>query len=571
MTTFATDTLFNAPHATHRSLSVELSSNPTWYAVTALPVLAGSASCVSAIDWATRYYAFTIGQFVARNNPEVQRLVQKNEEEVDKLATLKTEGLTDATPWLQRAEAEKQRSAALHQLFDEEIAAAQLYTAIDKLKALQKEDGSYCWYPGMNGNALITLEVAQLLARTECLTQRENARIHDQLSKAFYYLQKDVAEDVRDMKQYEKKHKTQLAPSEYCMRYLYLLTLMGLKFDDDAQYLLNRAVALRHELTMYGKALSVIIFDRNGKCAEAAIALKSLKEHTVSSSEKGRYFDTPRAEWSWHSYRIPSQCAAIEALHAMNDEATASEMRLWLLQAKRTQMWETTRATSDAVYALLMSSDTTTVMPLSTQTPLYYTLYNKKRIVGQNAPSDSEMSTTVGYVKQIYTKDQAIEATSLKVDKRSDGLSWGAVYASFMAPIEEVTTEGKGLQITRRFERKQGMEWVALTDVSLLQKGDRVRQVFTIEADRDYDFVSLSADHAANMQPVRPLSGYAWDTALPAYRAVHDASTDYFIEQLRKGKHQFAEEFFVDRTGSFSNGVARIQCVYAPEFQGMTK
>lgn len=571
VTTFATDTLFNAPHATHRSLSVELSSNPTWYAVTALPVLAGSASCVSAVDWATRYYAFTIGQFVARNNPEVQRLVQKNEEEVDKLTTLKTEGLTDATPWLQRAEAEKQRSAALHQLFDEEIAAAQLYTAIDKLKALQKEDGSYCWYPGMNGNALITLEVAQLLARTECLTQRENARIHVQLSKAFNYLQKDVAEDVRDMKQYEKKHKTQLAPSEYCMRYLYLLTLMGLKFDDDAQYLLNRAVALRHELTMYGKALSVIIFDRNGKSAEAAIALKSLKEHTVSSPEKGRYFDTPRAEWSWHSYRIPSQCAAIEALHSMNDEATASEMRLWLLQAKRTQMWETTRATSDAVYALLMSSDTTTVMPLSTQTPLYYTLYNKKRIVGQNAPSDSEMSTTVGYVKQTYTKDQAIEATSLKVDKRSDGLSWGAVYASFMAPIEEVTTEGKGLQITRRLERKQGMEWVALTDVSLLQKGDRVRQVFTIEADRDYDFVLLSADHAANMQPVRPLSGYAWDTALPAYRAVHDASTDYFIEQLRKGKHQFAEEFFVDRTGSFSNGVARIQCVYAPEFQGMTK
>lgn len=190
----------------------------------------------------------------------------------------------------------------------------------------------------------------------------------------------------------------------------------------------------------------------------------------MSSPEKGRYFDTPRAEWSWHSYRIPSQCAAIEALHAMNDEATASEMRLWLLQAKRTQMWETTRATSDAVYALLMSSDTTTVMPLSTQTPLYYTLYNKKRIVGQNAPSDSEMSTTVGYVKQTYTNDQAIEATSLKVDKRSDGLSWGAVYASFMAPIEEVTTEGKGLQITRRLERKQGMEWVALTDVSLLQR-----------------------------------------------------------------------------------------------------
>lgn len=570
-TTLATDTLFNAPHATHRALSVEVASNPTWYAVTALPALAGSLSSINAIDWATRYYAFSIGQYVAQNNPEVMRLAQADSDEADKLAALKTEGLTDATPWLQRAEAEKSRGAALRQLFDKEQSAAQLYTAIDKLKALQKDDGAFCWFPGMNGNAWITIEVAQLMARTEHLTKQQNTRIHAMLTKAFNYLSKDVANDVRNMKAYEKEHNTKLVPSEYCMRYLYLRTLMGQRPDADAQYLLKRATEMRHEFTMYGKALSALIFAEAGKKDEADLAMKSLLEHTVTKPDMGRYFDTPRAEWSWRSYRIPSQCAAIEALHYFNDEATANEMRLWLLQAKRTQMWETSRATADAVYALLMSSDTATVMPLAEQTPLYYTLYNKKRIVGLNAKSDTETPTTVGYVKQTYTNDEAVNATALKLDKRTDGLSWGAVYASFMAPIDEVVTSGQGLQIARRIERKQGIEWVALTDASLLQKGDRVRQVFTIVADRDYDFVSLTADRSANMEPVRPLSGYAWDTDLPAYRAVHDASTDYFIERLRKGKHQFAEEFFIDRVGRFSNGVAHIQCVYAPEFQGMTK
>lgn len=570
-TTFATDTLFNAPHATHRALSVEVASNPTWYAVTALPTLAGSSSCVNAIEWATRYYAFSVGQYVAQSQPEVMRLAQADNDEADKLTTLKTEGLTDATPWLQRAENEKTRGAALRQLFDKELAAAQLYTAIDKLKALQKENGAFCWFPGMNGNAWITMEVAQLLARTERLTQQRNDRIHAMLNDAFNYLRKDVARSVQDMKAYEKKFNTKLAPSEYCMRYLYLRTLLRQQPDADSQYLLQRAAELRHEFTMYGKALSALIFAESGKKADAELAMKSLLEHTVVKPDMGRYFDTPRAEWSWHSYRIPSQCAAIEALHYFNDEATANEMRLWLLQSKRTQMWETSRATADAVYALLMSNDTTTVMPLSEQTPVYYTLYNKKRIVGLNAKADSETSTTVGYVKQTYTDEEAVNATALKVDKRSDGLSWGAVYASFMAPIDEVVTQGKGLQVTRRLERKQGTEWGALTDASQLKKGDRVRQVFTIVADRDYDFVSLTADRAANMEPVRPLSGYAYDTDLPAYRAVHDASTDYFIEQLRKGKHQFAEEFFVDRVGHFSSGVARVQCVYAPEFQGITK
>ena len=570
-TTLAIDTLFNSPHATHRALSVELASNPTWYAVTALPALAGSSSCINAIDWATRYYAFSIGQYVAQNHAEVMQLAQADNDEADKLTALKTEGLTDATPWLQRAEAEKSRAAALRQLFDKDLAAAQLYTAIDKLKALQKENGAFCWFPGMNGNTWITLDVAQLLARTESLTQQSNGRVHTMLLKAFNYLRQDVASDVRDMKAYEKKHHTKLAPSEYCMRYLYLRTLMKQQLDDDAQYLLRRAAEMRHEFTMYGKAISALIFAESGRKAEAELAMKSMLEHTVVKPDMGRYFDTPRAEWSWRSYRIPSQCAAIEALRYFNDEATANEMRLWLLQSKRTQMWETSRATADAVYALLMSNDSTTVMSLAEQPPVYYTLYNKKRIVGLNAKADIETPTTVGYVKQTYTNDDAVNATTLRVDKRTDGLSWGAVYASFTAPIDEVVTQGQGLQITRRLERKQGHEWVVLTDATKLGKGDRVRQVFTIVADRDYDFVSLTADRSANMEPVRPLSGYAYDTDLPAYRSVHDASTDYFIEQLRKGKHQFAEEFFIDRVGQFSSGVARIQCVYAPEFQGMTK
>lgn len=570
-TSLTTDTLFNAANATHRSLSVELSSNPTWYAVTALPALAGSTACLNAIDWATRYYAFTIGQYVAQCNPEIKRLAQANGQEAERLAQLKTEGLTDATPWLQHAEAEKTKATALRQMFDNEVAAAQLYTAIDKMRALQNAGGAFCWYPGMEGNAWITMEVALLLARTEHLTQQHDHRAHTLLQSSFDFLRKDVAHDVQKMKEDEKKLKTKLAPSEYCMRYLYLRTLMKLPLDDDAQFLVNRAADLHHEFTMYGKALSAIIFAQSGKKAEAELALKSLLEHTVSQPEMGRYFDTQRAQWSWQSYRIPTQCAAIEALRYFNNDVTANEMRLWLLQAKRTQMWETARATSDAVYTLLMSNDTTTVMPLAEQTPVYYTLYNNKQIVGTNAQSDSETPTTVGYVKQTYTDKTAVDATSLKVDKRTDGLSWGAVYATFMVPIDEVTTHSNGLQLTRRLERLVGTEWQTLTNTDLLQKGDRVRQVYSIVADRDYDFVALKSDRPANMEPVSPLSGYAWNTDLPAYRAVHDASTDYFIEHLRKGKHQFAEEFFIDRTGHFANGVAHIQCVYAPEFQGITK
>lgn len=567
--TLRTDTLFNVEGASHRALSVEVSSNSTWYAVTALPALQGTDGCISANDWATRFYAMAIGQQVVHDNPEIKALASgSSTAELDALAKLKAEGLTDLTPWLQQGAAEQERAEALRQMFDAELTAARMATAIDKLKTLQQNDGAYSWYPGMGGNAYTTLEVAILLARVENLTSCQQG--HRQLAQAMDWLKQYMAGVVREMKRAEKETGHKVLPGELAMRYLYLLALTGDKLDDNASYLVARAALQNQEFTMYGKAVAVQVMAHYGKKAEAELLLKSLLEHTVTKDSMGRWFDTPRAEWSWRSYRIPTQCMAIEALHTLGHEMAADEMRLWLLQAKRTQMWETSRASADAVYALLATGGKQQgVMPLAEKTPVYYTLYNHNKVVGFNAKNQSSMPQAVGYFKQTYTDASATGATTVRLDKRTDGLSWGSVYATFSAPASRVPTEGKGLLLTRNFEVKRGDEWVAVNGTTTLAKGDRVRQVFTITADRDYDFVALSASRPACLQPAQPLSGYAWNMALPAYRAVHDATTDYFVEKLRKGTHQFAEELFVDRSGQFATGVATVSCVYAPEFCGM--
>ena len=566
--TLRTDTLFNVEEASHRALSVEVSSNPTWYAVTALPALQGTDGCISANDWATRFYAMAIGQQVVRDNPEIKALASgSSTAELDALAKLKAEGLTDLTPWLQQGTAEQERAEALRQMFDVELTAARMATAIDKLRTLQQADGAYSWYPGMGGNAYTTLEVAILLARVENLTSCQQG--HRQLAQAMDWLKQYIAGVVREMKRVEKETGHKVLPGELTMRYLYLLTLTGDKLDDNASYLVARAALQNQEFTMYDKAVAVQVMAHYGKKAEAELLLKSLLEHTVTKDSMGRWFDTPRAEWSWRSYRIPTQCMAIEALHTLGHEMAADEMRLWLLQAKRTQMWETSRASADAVYALLATGGKQQgVMPLAEKTPVYYTLYNHNKVVGFNAKSQNSMPQTVGYFKQTYTDASATGATTVRLDKRTDGLSWGSVYATFSAPASRVSTEGRGLLLTRKFEVERAGEWVAVNGTTTLAKGDRVRQVFTITADRDYDFVALSASRPACLQPAQPLSGYAWNMALPAYRAVHDAATDYFVEKVRKGTHQFAEELFVDRTGQFATGVATVSCVYAPEFCG---
>lgn len=567
-TTLAVDTLFRSADTSHRSLTIELSSNPTWYAVSALPALAGDASSVSATEWATRLYALMLGRYVAEKNPEIERVVNAAPSEITALSELKLEGLTDLTPWLQNAADEQRRTADLRNLFDATTAAARKHTALDKLQSLQLASGGWSWYPGMTASTYITTDVAILLARIERLTGAHDA--HSMLQSALQYMEKEIANEVKQMHDNEKKLHLQLQPSELQLRYLYLRTLCGRSLKDaDARFLMDRAEKLSHELTMYGKAVMALVMEADGRTATAQTALQSLLQHTISKPGMGRYFDTRRAERSSDSYRIPTQCAAIEALQHFGNDSVASDLRLWLMQAKRTQMWETSRATADAVYALLTATaDGGKIMPLHEDIPLYFTLEKGKRIVGLNAKSDTTTPSTANYFRRTYTDADAVSADRLTLRKANDGLAWGCVYATFTLPASEVQTEGQGLQLTWHLEAQRAGQWAAVAPSTPLHKGDRVRRVFSITADRDYDFVCIQAQRPACLEPVQALSGYQWNDGLPAYRVVRDAQTEYYVQQVAKGKHTFTEELHADRTGTYTTGISRISCVYAPEFCG---
>lgn len=566
------DTLWTGGKAAaDRRLTVEMSSNPAWYAIAALPALA-NRSGESATGWATRYYAVTLADAIARQNPDIALLLADSAatwtDVLSRNPELKQTLLAE-TPWAAEATTEAERTAALRQLFDAQAVAAARYTALDHLKDLQQADGSWSWYPGMSGNAYITSEVALLLARLETFCSDRTAKAR--LDRAMKFLDDRMAADVTRMKQ----SKATSQPGETHLRYLYIRALRGMKPDATASYLLDRAVATSASATMYQKALLAVVLVKAGRTAEAADALKSLEEHTVLSAEMGRYFDTDRAQWSWRSYRIPTQTAAIEAFAAASPTRyaqTLEEMRLWLMQTKRTQMWETGRATADAVFALLTprSADGSAAILTQPSQPLLYTLTRGRDIVGFNAPSQADGQLTAGYYCHTYTDDKATGATTATVRKQGSGLAWGSVVAQYTLPTAAVESTSKGLTLTRRFEVWRKGAWQPLANGDIVRTGERVRQVFTVTADRDYDFVSLKSARAACLEPRNPLSGYVWTGSMGCYRAVRDASTELFVEQLRKGTHTLTEEYVADRAGRYQCGTSRIQSLYAPEYGAQT-
>ena len=298
-------------------------------------------------------------------------------------------------------------------------------------------------------------------------------------------------------------------------------------------------------LSIYGKARTAVILSLYGKQAKANEYLQSIQEYSVYTEEMGRYFDAPRANYSWFSYRIPTQVAAIEALKLLKpNDPSIEEMQRWLLQSKRTQAWDTPINSVNAVYAFLHGQ----AQKLTTGSQSDRFQLNEQPLEMPNATAG------LGYVKTAKTgKDMR----QLTIDKTSAGTSWGAVYAQFMQKSTEVVDQSSGLKVTRTLLRDG-------KPVQTFKVGDRVTVRLVVEANRDYDFVQLQDKRAACLEPLHQRSGYAWGY----YYAPKDNVTSYYFDQLSKGKHVIETEYFIDRAGTYQTGICTIQCAYSPDFNG---
>ena len=404
-------------------------------------------------------------------------------------------------------------------LSDSELQAYR-QSAYDRLKAEQTSEGGWSWYPGMKASPYITSQIAILLARAN-RPSTGYPLDGSLLQAAMKFLDKEMTNRMAECKQKE----LQPYVGETEINYLYLCHLLDNKETPTIRYWRNQMGKDDvYAYTMYGKAVQAQILAETKYKELAKTALQSVIEHTVASPEMGRYFDTQRALSGYASYRIPTQVMTLEALHHASDETlkplsldreeVINEMYLWLLQSKRTQVWNNSRATTDAAYSLL-----------TTQTFF-------------------DLSPT-----------------------------WGAVEATYTATPEEIIAQGSGFKFERTLQVLRDGKWKTLSGKEknthfTLKVGDHVRWVYTLKADRDFDHVALKSTRPAALESKNPFSGMTWMNGLSAYRMVRDAENEYFFEHLAKGKYTFYDEMVVMRAGAFSGGVATVQCTFAPEFMG---
>ncbi|MEM9933624.1 MAG: alpha-2-macroglobulin family protein [Bacteroidota bacterium] len=585
--TFSLNKLLNAdsPTLQHKKLSLELTGNPAWYAVQALPYLMEYPyECTEQIY--SRYYANTLASHIANASPRIQQVFtqwSQSAKEVDKttfISNLEKNQelkaiLLEATPWVLEAKDETERKQRLGILFDLNRMSSESSRALSQLSERQNTDGSFSWFPGMRPSRYITQLIAIGLGHLQKMgvSTSGNPEISRMGEKAATWLDTQILKDYQELKRLKVDlNKNHLGYTQ--IQYLYMRSFYGeLSFGRNTEeawkYYYGQAESFWPQQSKYMQGMLSMTFHRNEATSLAEEVLTSLEENAIYSEEMGMYWKDISNGYYWYQAPIETQSLLIEAFGETGKHLKeVEEMKIWLLKNKQTNDWKTTRATVAACNALLMSGTNW----LDNSSSLKVTVGNEQIDLAKTAGLQPEVGT--GYSKINWDGGEVSpEMGKVTLQKVGDGIAWGGLYWQYMEDLDKITFAETPLKVEKEMmlvkETDQG-QILEKIDQQALKSGDRLRARIVIRVDRAMEYVHMKDMRAAGLEPVDVLSKYNWKSGLGWYQSTKDAATHFFFEYLPKGTHVFEYDLRATLSGDFSNGLTTIQCMYAPEFSSHT-
>lgn len=563
----------------HR-LTLEFTSNPAWYAVQALPYMMEYPYQCSEQTF-NRFYANALAHSIVTSSPKIKQVFDtwstlssdallSNLEKNQELKAL----MLQETPWVMQSNDETENKKRIALLFELNRMSNEMNAALIRMEQLQVANGGWSWFAGGPDDRYITQYIVTGIGHLlHVKALQENDRIQRMLSIAIPYLDDRTREDFENLlRQHIKTDQNNF--SYLIAQYLYARSFfmdipVSEKNKKAFDYYQSQAQQYWMKQGSYAQGMVALALYRMGDKKTPAFIMRSLKENSITNEELGMYWKSNSGGYYWHQATIETQALLIEAFDEVaNDAMSVDNMRSWLLKQKQTNNWKTTKATAEAVYALLLRGNSW----LLTEPALTVSL--GKTIVDLSS-QNTEAGT--GYFKTSWEqKDIQPQMGDIKLTRAgaTDGISWGAVYWQYFEQLDKITSSDNAISAPLRLQKKlfvqhnttAGPVLEAVTSATRLKPGDLVKVRIELHVDREMEYVHMKDQRAACFEPVNVLSGYQWQDGLGYYEETKDASTNFFFDHLPKGTYVFEYPLRAQLKGDFSNGTTTIQCMYAPEF-----
>lgn len=559
-------------------LTLEYTSNPTWNAIQSLPYLLEYPYECAEQTFA-RLYANLLVTHILQSSPKIKEVFDAWKEngalisDLEKNSELKTL-LIQETPWVRNAASEAEKKQRLLQLFDEKTLDNQLVELITKLDDLQGNAGGFPWFAGGRENMYITLHILNSYAHLQKLGIDSSG--NDDFDYMIKYAVKYIDEKFLEAYVNASKKPANVYYKGQ-MQYLYTRSSLMKQFKPSKD--IQKAIefytkGLENDwltLSIAKKARLALVLHRLGNTNIAKKIMTSLAETAVETEENGTYWKTLINKRSYTSHAVEVQALIIEAFSEITkDESIVEALQLWLLQQKQTSRWATTKATTKAIYALLLNPKEF----ISIKDNTTFTIGSEK--IKTKKLSENEKEAGTGYFKTSWNANEVTaDKARIKVENKSKSVGYGGVYWQYFEELENVTQNDEAsLQVTKELYTKQTInqkETLVPLAKRSLKIGDLITIRLTIKNKKDIEFIHLKDMRAAGLEPVNVLSKYKWQDGVGYYESTRDASTNFFFDKIPAGVFILEYEVRVNNIGDFSNGITTIESMYAPEFRSHTK
>lgn len=574
--TFVLDNLKNNTSTTASNVSntLELTTNPIWEIMFALPSLKNDQNNSADVIF-NKWFADVLASEIFKANPKMKTvfeeyqnkgLLNSNLEKNQELKQL----LLEETPWVLESKNEGEQMQKLALLFDVNTMKNSINQDWEDFKKLQNPDGGFSWYPGYPSSYGTSLYILKNLGKINSwlkdhVKDYQSADQKALVAKLIQYVDNEVNKyfDVKKGNVWNNWAIDYLDTRNYWEKQ-YPLKGKGAALKTMVKQ--KAKTAKITDFTFFGLHRAALLMNDYGLKEVSDKLMTYLKETSTDTKTQGVYWKQNLNDWGWFGSKVVNHAGALEAFNKLksNDQNFIEDMKIWLVTQKEVNSWGSSRGTAEVIFTILNSGKAWT----GTESDKATIVWGGKELTPQ--------TQATGYVKSTV-KPEAIDKSlaSVTVTKPGPGIVQGGLFWQYYEDLDKIKSSENYISVTKELYKKvktvNGEELQKISPETPLKVGDKVTVRMILNTDRAMEFIHIKDMRAAGFEPVDVLSGYQWKNNLGYYQSTKDASTNFYIQYMPKGKYVFEYDVVANASGKFSNGSTTMQNYYAPQMNAHTK
>jgi uncharacterized protein YfaS (alpha-2-macroglobulin family) len=430
-------------------------------------------------------------------------------------------------------------------------------------------DGGWGWWKDDDTDPFMTAYVVHGLAIAK---QNGNSIDQDILSKAIWNLKSWL----------DNKKEIDITTKAYL--------IYSLAIANNSEKIFENTVLLSYinkldqqKLNSYSKALIVLAYSILEKNNEAKQLYKELSNRAISKGDMFAWAGKAQ-EYNWQNDEVETTAFVLKAILKMNSVDSKIEGTVnYLLNAKSSNSWNSTKQTATVIYALTDYLKASSVMKTNYTTKVY----NNDKLVSEIKINKDNLFKQQDKII-IAGSDLVHGENKIKFDKSGEGKLFATNRFVYFTDEENIEPSGTDFVVTRNYYKLQlkrfgnSMKYVKEPIAESVNSGDLILVKINLQSNIDNEYFMLEDPIASGYEPLLGnqefeiaddkyndyYSNYYYNRWLYSSKEFRDQKVSFFSSKIPKGNYEFSYIIQAQIPGTYHIMPAQAFLMYYPEVRG---